>query len=347
VTGTLNVVTGATGLIGSHIVAHLVARGERVRALVRPTSDTAFLREQGAELAVGDLHDADSLRRAVAGADVVYHCAARVSDWGPWSQFQADTVDATRNVLAACRGAGVGRFLHVSSIAVYGRPRAGAGEVTEEAPPGQRLWLWDNYGRSKIRAEELVREYEPGATIVRPVWVYGPRDRASMPRVIAALRAGRVPIIGSGKNPLNVLYAGDVAEGAILAATNPRARGEAYNLSSAGEVTQEELLNTLTDALGLPRIRRRVPYFLAMRAAFFSELFGRLLRRRRPPTLTRKAVSLVARSTRYSTQKVRAQLGWQTTVDIREGTRRTLAWYFGQAEEGRSVNPVSPGGVGS
>jgi nucleoside-diphosphate-sugar epimerase len=327
----LNVVTGATGLVGSHIVEHLAGRGERVRALVRPTSETTFLRNQRAELAAGDLHDPESLRRAVAGAEVVYHCAARVSDWGPWARFQADTVDAAANIVRACRAEGVRRFVHVSSIAVYGRPRAKDGEVTEEAALGQHLWLWDNYGRAKIRAEEVVREVDPAATIVRPVWVYGPRDRASMPRVIAALRAGRVPIIGSGRNPLNVLYAGDVAEGAILAATAPQARGQAYNLSSAGEVTQVELLNTLTDALGLPPVRRRVPFFLAMRAAFLTELFGRLLRRPNPPTLTRKAVSLVGRSTQYSTQKARTQLGWAPRVDIREGVRRTLAWFLGPA----------------
>ena len=325
----LNVVTGATGLVGSHIVEHLAARGERVRALVRPTSDPAFLRDQGADLAVGDLHDPPSLGRAVEGADFVYHCAARVSDWGPWPLFQADTIDATRNVMQACRAAGVGRVLHVSSIAVYGRPRVKVGEVAEDAPLGQNLWLWDHYGRAKILAEEVVRRCCPDATIVRPVWVYGPRDRASMPRVIAALRAGRVPIVGPGTNPLNALYAGDVAEGAILAATNPQTRGQAYNLSSAGEVTQVELLNTLTDALGLPRIRRRVPFSLVFRLAFLVEAWGRLLRRPTPPTLTRKAVCLVARSTRYSTEKARRHLGWRPQVDIHEGVRRTLEWYFG------------------
>src|SRR5215471_16955099 len=78
----LNVITGATGLLGSHLAEQLVARGERVRALVRPTSDTSFLRPLGVELAVGDLNDPNSLRPAVADADVVYHCAARVGDWG-------------------------------------------------------------------------------------------------------------------------------------------------------------------------------------------------------------------------------------------------------------------------
>src|SRR5438445_10564754 len=80
----LNVLTGATGLLGSHIAEQLVERGERVRALVRSTSDTSFLRALGVELVEGDLGQPDTLPRAVAGADVVYHCAARVGDWGAW-----------------------------------------------------------------------------------------------------------------------------------------------------------------------------------------------------------------------------------------------------------------------
>jgi nucleoside-diphosphate-sugar epimerase len=329
VTGKLNVVSGATGLIGSHIVEHLAARGERVRALVRPTSDPAYVRDQGAEVVVGDLHDPNSLRQAFAGAAVVYHCAARVSDWGPWALFQADTIDTTRNMLEACRAAGVGRLLHVSSVAVYGRPRLGPGEwVTEETPTGQNPWLWDYYGRAKRRAEGLVRASFPEARLLRPVWVYGPRDRVTMPRVIEALRQGRVPIIGRGDNFLNIVYAGDVAEAAILAAEDPAAAGQAYNVSSEGEVTQTQLLGALTDALGLGPVRRHIPFAAASGWAFLLEAWGRLLRRRRPPTITRKAVSLISRSTRFSTDRARTQLGWQPQVGIHEGLRRTLKWYF-------------------
>jgi nucleoside-diphosphate-sugar epimerase len=349
VTTRLNVVTGATGLVGSHIVEKLVACGERVRALVRSSSDTTFLRGLGTELAVGDLHDPASLRRAVAWADVVYHCAAHVSDWGPWAQFQADTVDATRNVLEACRAEGVGQLLHVSSVAVYGRPRLGPdGQIAEETPRGQRFRLWDYYGRSKLLAEDLVRHYYPGAAVIRPVWTYGPRDRVTMPRVIEALRAGRVPIIGSGTNFLNIVYASDVAEAAVLAAAHPGAHGQAYNVSSEGEVTQAQLLSTLTDALSLPRISRHVPYRLASRWAFVLEAWGRLLRRRQPPTITRKAVSLISRSTGFSTERARTQLGWQPRVLIQEGVRRTLDWYFGReaqlATGGRQPPALATGG---
>src|SRR5262245_3649966 len=139
--GKLNVITGATGQLGSHIAEQLVQRGERVRVLARAASDTAFLKALGVDITSGDIHDAESLKRAFDGADIVYHCAARVSDWGPWSQFHNETVTATQNVLAACAAVRVGRLLHVSSISVYGRPRKGR-LVTEDTPLGRRFLWW-------------------------------------------------------------------------------------------------------------------------------------------------------------------------------------------------------------
>ena len=326
--GKLNVITGATGLLGSHVAEALVGRGERVRALVRPASDVSFLHGLGVELSVGDLHDAESLRRAVDGADVVYHCAARVGDWGPWSLYQREIIDATGHLLGACRAAGVGRVLYVSSVTVYGHPRDGGAPITEDAPLGQRLyWCWDYYCRSKIAAEALARAEGPGVTIVRPSWIYGPRDRTSLPRLMAAFRAGRVTLIGSGDNLLNVVYAADVAEGAILAANHPDAGGQAYNLCSEGELTQRQFLDALTEALGRPPVRRRLPFWLAYAGGFVSEVIGRAIFLKRPPHITRYAVGLVGRPTRFSIVQARRQLGWQPRVGAREGLRRALEWY--------------------
>src|SRR5262249_9031588 len=182
---------GAAGPLVRHIGEQLVARGERVRALVRPCTDSAFVRSLGVEFVEGDLADVASLKRAVAGADVVYHCAAQVGDWAPWRLFQRNVIDATRNLIDACAQEKVGRLLHVSSIMVYGHPRQGAGELfTENEPLGQGLWLWEHYARAKIAAEELVRSHPGDWTIVRPSWFYGPRDRRSLPRLLKGLRAG-------------------------------------------------------------------------------------------------------------------------------------------------------------
>lgn len=323
----LNVITGATGLLGSHLAEQLAARGERVRALVRPTSDTGFLRQLGVELAAGDLHDPESLRRAVGSADIVYHCAARVGDWGPWRAFRREVIEATGNLLDACRDAGVGRILHVSSIIVYGHPRAVCERFDEDEPLGQNLWVWDYYCRAKIRAEELCRQYPGPLTIVRPSWIYGPRDRTTLPRVLKALDAGRVVQIGPGDNLLNIVYAADVAEGAIRAANHPGAAGRAYNLSSPGEVTQRQFLDLLTESLGKPPVTRRVPYRVAFWGGFAAEAVARAARLKRPPHITRYAVALIGRSTRYSVERARRELGWRPRVSVHEGVRRTLDWF--------------------
>lgn len=323
----LNVVTGPTGLLGSHIVEQLVAKGERVRALVRPTSDTSFLRQLGVELAIGDLQEVASLRQAVTGADLIYHCAARVSDWGPWRDFETETVHGTRNLVEACQAARAGRILHISSISVYGHVKNPVNKLTEDSPLGQNLWMWDHYARSKILAEDEIRKYAD-YTIVRPSWIYGPRDRVTIPRVAKAMRLGNAPLVGKGDNLLNIVYAGDVAEGAILAANYPQGKGQAFNLCSEGEITQRKLVDTMCDALSVPRLTKQIPLFVAFQFAFMSEVFGKLFGKKTPPRVTRRAVYLIARPTQFSTQKARTQLGWQPHVGIDEGISRSLVWFF-------------------
>ena len=325
----INVVTGATGLLGRHLVSHLLERGERVRAVVRPGRNNRSLHERGVETVDADLADAAALKRAVTGAGIVYHTAAKVGDWGPWPEFQTCTVEGTRNVLTACQESGVGRVLYVSSISVYGR-HDGADLLTEDSPlaPVESQQKWDYYGRSKILAEAIAREFGPMVTIVRPSWCYGPGDRTGLPRLVHNLRKGRAKLVGDGSNVLNLVHAADVAAGCALAANHPAAAGRSYNLTSAGEVTQKQLMDLLCDELQVPRLTKRVSYRLAMRGALFVEIIGRLIQKKDPPRYTRRVIYVMGRTTRYSTERAKAELGWRPRRGIEEGIREALEWFL-------------------
>lgn len=340
----MNLVTGATGLLGSHIVEQLRRRDRPVRALVRAGSDTSWLAGQGVELATGDITDAASLREACRGVEVVYHSAARVGDWGPWEDFVRVTIEGTRNVIEAAAEARVRRFIHISSISAYGHPDGEGLVLDESAPLGQNLHRWSYYSRAKIEAERLVWEaHRTGrirATVIRPSWLYGPRDRATLPRLVRMIRAGKVKLIGDGSNRLNVVYAGNVAEACILAADNDRAIGEAYNCSNDGVLTQREYLNLIAAALGAPPVTRSVPYRAARGVAFVLEVLGHALRLKSPPMITRYAVWLIGRRCFFDCSKARRELGWQPTVGYEEGIRRAVQWYLEQeAEQGVSPQP--------
>jgi 2-alkyl-3-oxoalkanoate reductase len=322
----LHVITGATGLLGSHIAEQLIAHGQKVRALVRSTSDVTFLKQLGVELASGGLEDQACLQATFAGADSVYHCASRVGDFGTWKQFHAEVVETTRNVMAASRAACVGGVLHVSSVAVYGlRPRIPAEGLTE----GQQLQpcrFGDHYGRAKVKAEQVARELFPEVTIVRPTWIFGSRDRHGLTRLISALRGGWVSLVGSGDNLLNILHADDVAAGAILAAQHPGARGQTYNLCSEGEVSQRQFLDALCLAEGLAPVTRHVSPRLAYYGGFLGETIARILRFRRAPFISRYSVSRLGRSAEYRIDKARRDLAWAPQVKILEALGPALDW---------------------
>jgi nucleoside-diphosphate-sugar epimerase len=326
----MDLVTGGSGLLGSHVVEKLRQAGHDVRVLVRPASDTRFLDRLGVEKAPGDVTDRQSVANAMKGIQTVFHAAARVGDWGPWGEFVAITIEGTRNMLEEAGRAGVGRFLHISSISAYGHPDGEGLVLDETAPLGQNLHRWSYYSRAKVEAEKLVwAVHERGelpVTVIRPSWLYGQRDRASMPRLIRALKGGKAKLIGDGNNRLNLTYAGNEADGCILAAAAPKAVGQAYNLCNDGIITQAEYLNKIAALVGAPPVTKKVPYGLAKSAAFLMELVGHAVGKKTPPLVTRYAVWLIGRRCFFSTEKIRRELGYVPAVGYDEGIARAVRW---------------------
>jgi len=341
----MNLVTGATGLLGSHIVEQLRLRGRPVRVLVRAGADRSWLATQDVELVEGDLCDDRSLTRACEGVTTIYHAAARVGDWGPWADFVRVSIDGTRHLIDAAIRAGVKRFVHVSSISAYGHRNGKDLILDESAPLGQNLYKWSYYTRAKVEAEHIVWDrHRRGlieVTVIRPSWIYGPRDRTTIARLVNLVRTGKAKLLGDGSNRLNTVYAGNVAECCILAADNPKAAGQAYNASHDGVITQRQYFDMLAGTLGAPPVTKRVPYSIAYRAAFLLECKGHLLKQARPPMITRYSVWLMGRTSFFEAEKARKELGWKPTVRYEEGIPMTVRWYLEHVESRSSAHPAA------
>jgi nucleoside-diphosphate-sugar epimerase len=319
-------------LLGSHVSEQLVERGYTVRALVREASETSFLKALGVSLVPGDLTNVEACQRAVDGVDFVFHSAAKVGDWGRWPEFQIGCIDATRNLARAALQAGVRRFVHFSSTSAYGHPPDQETPIAEDAPLGQNVWVWDPYTRSKVECEQILWSLAESErlplTIIRPSWLFGERDRTTVPRLIREFRRGRVRVLGRGDNPLSAIYAGEVASAAIRAAVDPGSVGEAYNITSHGRITQRDFLDLFADSLGARRVRWHFPYWFGFYGGFLLELQGRLLGWKTPPRVTRYGAWLLGRRLEYSTTKARERLGWSPSFSYAESLSKTLRWFL-------------------
>ncbi|MEV0504241.1 aminotransferase class I/II-fold pyridoxal phosphate-dependent enzyme, partial [Streptomyces spectabilis] len=329
-------VAGAGGFIGGHLTRRLVERGHRVRALVREGSDRsglADLHPDAVEVAIGDLTDPESLRRAAAGVRHVYNCTGLSADWGPWARFEEVNVDGSRNLVEAAAHAGtVERFLHVSTTDVYGYPvRPG-----DESTPPRDIGL--PYNRSKLLGEQAVREAAARAllplTVVRPVSVYGPRSKDFVVEIATLLLSRQMVYIRGGDVPAGLLYVGNAADAMIAACTAEAAVGRTYNLRDPERTTWRAYIEALARGLGVKPPALSLPAPVARGVATLSEGVYGALRLKSRPVLTRHAVHLFDRDQSYAVDRARDEFGFKSEVGFEEGVRLTLAWL--DSPEGRA-----------
>jgi 2-alkyl-3-oxoalkanoate reductase len=313
-------VTGATGFLGGHLAAELRRRGQAVRALTRRESPQDQLTAQGVEVVRADLLRPETLLAAAAGCRAVFHCAGRVSDWGARRLFQRANVEGTRNILAACQHTGVARLVHVSSLTVLGLPRDG--RSVDEGTPCPEPRRGDHYSESKLAGEREVRAAHGrsglATVVIRPGAIWGPGDPNVLPRIVTALRRGVMPYIGGGENLLGLSHVRNLVHALILAAEAGAAAGELYHVTDGEEITARQALDDLAAALSLPRPRRALPFWAVYAAAACVEGSARLLRRSRPPSMSRYGVRFVACHCRYDTAKARRELGYRPVVAFSE-----------------------------
>jgi nucleoside-diphosphate-sugar epimerase len=326
--------TGISGFLGGHLADALLARGQHLTGLVRPTSPVEHLQNRGVELRAVSFNQPAELRDALRGADVLIHAAAKIYGRGQGTEFAANPV-LTQCALEAAIASGIPHFVHLSTVGVYGFPRGRTTPFVESDGHGP-IHRWNLYSRSKAAAENLVLTAQQSGriqtTILRPTWIYGPGDTALMGRMIEVLRQQRFTWIGDGQNRISLIHVRDAVNAIVLAATRQEARGQAYNIAADDLApTQQELVTRLCQLMELPLPGKRAPYRLAYSFGFLAECLAHLSGFRINPPVTRLSVLAIGGQRGFSSEKLRRELDWQPQVGFEEGIRQTTDWFHQQA----------------
>ncbi len=315
-------VTGGTGFLGSHAARALLARGDQVWLLGRDFGPVSDLLAQGAVAVRADLRDKPAVSAACAGMDAVIHAGALTAAWGHPGDFRAINAGGTLSVVEGCVQHGVARLVHISSPAVVfdGRDH----EHLNEAAPYPRNYSSD-YAASKKIAEDMVnaaaRQGLP-TVILRPKAIFGPGDRALLPRLLAAARQGKLRQFGDGTNLVDLTYIDNAVHATLLALEAPVAAGHTYFITNGEHVPLWLTIRRTLDALGIPSTLRPLSLTLAMLAARFMEARADSLGGE--PLLTRYTVSILARTQTYDISAARRDLGYDPPVSFNVGMARTL-----------------------
>ncbi len=320
-----NLVTGATGFIGSHIAERLISEGEEAVALVRKTSKTGFLESIGVKLVYGDINDIGSVRNAMDSVGAVYHSAALVDEWISPEEAYKVNVEGTKNLLECARNSKVKRFVFISSLAVLGmRDHYGTGPDAPYHKTG------DSYIDAKIDSEQLVMDYYKRhglpVTVVRPGFVFGPRDNKLIPRISERLSKEQFMFVGTGKNKINLVYIDNLIDAIISAAKNDKAIGQQYNVTNDSGMTLEDFIFKLVDIWKFERPKKHIPKFLAYLVCGMLTGWARLTKAEEPPYITKTRIKLLSLNLDFDISKTKNDLGYTSRVSIEEGLKRTKDW---------------------
>ena len=310
-------VTGATGFVGSHLLEKLRARGNAVRCLVRPTTNTRRL-PQGVETALADLSSGQGLDRALDGVETVIHLAG-VTKACHRADYFSGNAGATETLARALVGRSI-RLVHVSSLAAIG-PSLDGRPVDEDVSPHPV----STYGKSKLESEKIVRALAPDAVIIRPPVVYGPRD-TDVFQILKAVAQGLVLEISGGERWFSAIYVEDLADGLCDAARAPNATGRAYFLAHSKAVSWQELGATAARIMNRRPRTLRVPVAAANAVAFFAEMWSRITRN--PAIISREKVAeACCRFWTCDPARAAADFGFEAPTPLVAGLAKTLSWY--------------------
>ena len=316
-------VTGAAGFLGSHVTRQLVARGETVRVLVRASSSNRAISDLPLEYVTGDLRDAGSLDRAMAGVKRVYHVAA---DYRLWAKRKQDIYDSnvggTKNLLVAAKRAGVEQLIYTSTVATIAVDRP---ELPNEFTDAKLEEMVGHYKRSKWMAErEALQAAKEGLPVIvaMPTTPVGPWDWKPTPtgKIILDFLNGKMP--GYVETGLNFVGVEECAAGHLLAAEKGKA-GERY-LLGAENLTLKGLLDLLAQITGLRAPGMKIPHGVALGVAYLDTAFSRLVGKE--PQIPVEGVKIARHKMFVDASRARRELGFQPGP-VAAALERAVRWY--------------------
>ena len=323
----MDLVTGGTGFVGTHVVRALLARGGKVRALARPSSRRENLADLDVEIAEGDLTDRASLARAMKGASTVYHVAADYRLWckDPQELYRANA-GGTENVLSAAAEAGVAKVVYTSSVAALGL--TGDGTPANETTPVFRERIIGHYKKSKYDAEQVALGWAARGlpvVIVNPSTPIGERDIKPTPTgqmIVDFLNRKMPAYVDTG---LNLIDVRDVAAGHLAAAEKGKS-GERYILGYR-DMTLKEILETLSRLTKLAAPTVRLPHAIPLAAAAVATGWARISGK--PPRFSLESVRMSTHRMFFDAAKARRELGLPQTP-VEEPLARAVKWFRDQ-----------------
>jgi nucleoside-diphosphate-sugar epimerase len=310
--------TGGSGFVGRALIAEWVARGVPVRALVRSPKAGETVHALGAEPLFGDLAATQAMRDGMAGCDLVVHAAAKVDFWDRQEAFFADTIQGTRNTLAAAREARVKRFVHIGTEAVLagGAPIVNADETTPYPAVPNGLYPWS---KGQAERDVLAADGDGFATMsVRPRFIWGRGDTTLLPQLMRAMQGGAFTWFGGGRHLSSTCHVRNVVEGVLLA-SEKGVGGQIYFVTDGQPVVFREFLTRLAATQGVSAPAREAPIWVADAAAAAGEFAWRNFGLSGAPPVTRTMVNLMFREVTVSDRKARRELGYVGHVSIEQG----------------------------
>ena len=321
-------VTGGGGFLGKAIVRLLHERGDGVRSFSR--NEHPALAELGVEHCCGELDDAEAVKRAAAGCDIIFHVAAKAGVWGPYEEFYRANVLGTRHIIDACRYHGIQRLVHTSSPSVVfdGSDMQG---VDESLPYPEHFEAF--YPQTKAASEQLVlqaNDQNLATVALRPHLIWGPEDNHLVPRILERGARGALRKIGTRECLVDTIYIDNAALAHLQAADHLEigsgVAGRAYFLSQGEPLPLWEVVNRILAAGGLPPVTRTISPGMAYNLGAVLEKVYTLFKLKGEPRMTRFVAKELSTSHWFDLTAARRDFGYQAEVSFDEGIERLRTW---------------------